>query len=348
MGQSAQAQGLKASSSDTTLDSGPGVRPRELQIGDIMTRNVVAVAPHDTVWCAVNRMAEHGVACVVVTDGGQVAGILTERDVLKGIAQRDGDFRRVTVSQRMTAPVAAIPADFSIIEAGRIMEARQIRRLPVVEQGQLVGIVTQTDITRGMISLSPLRYVCDIMTRDVAAVNVEATVDEAARAMSARNISCVIALHRQQVAGIVTEKDLLKRIVVLHKDPTRTCVADIMSFPVVAVPPTYSILSASKKMETMHLHRLVVMEGKQVCGVVTQTDLMRAIKGAFETIEAQRRALMARMANLVRYITPDREKAQALLDAIQGHSPVPGQGVPTACGPGDGPGEIRGGNPCIL
>jgi len=330
MGQSAQAQGLKVSSSDTTLDSGPGVRSRELQIGDIMTRNVVAVAPHDTVWCAVNRMAEHGISCVVVTDGGQVTGILTERDVLKGIAQRDGDFRRVTVSQRMTAPVAAIPADFSIIEA------------------QLVGIVTQTDITRGMISLSPLRYVCDIMTRDVAAVNVEATVDEAARAMSARNISCAIALHRQQVAGIVTEKDLLKRIVVLHKDPTRTCVADIMSFPVVAVPPTYSILSASKKMETMHLHRLVVMEDKQVCGIVTQTDLMRAIKGAFETIEAQRRALMARMASLIHYVTPDREKAQALLDAVPGRSPVPGRGVPTACGPGDGPGEISGGNPCML
>jgi predicted transcriptional regulator len=344
MGQSTQAQGSKVVNSDTDFDKGHDVLRRELRIGDVMSRNIVAVAPHDTLWCAASRMAEYGVSCVLVTDGGQVTGILTEKDVLKGVAQRESDFRRTTVSERMSAPVATVSPDCSLIEAGRIMEARQIRRLPVVEQGQLVGVVTQTDITRGMISLSPLRYVGDIMTRDVATVDTATTVDEAARVMSTRNISCVIALHRQQVAGVITEKDLLKRIIVLHKDPTRTPVADIMSVPVVTVPPSYSILSASKKMETMHLHRLVVMEEREVCGIVTQTDIMRAIKRAFETMETQQHALMAQMANLVHYVTHDMEKARALLAGVQGCRPVPAGQVNAA----DGPAEMHDGNPCIL
>jgi PAS domain-containing protein len=51
-----------------------------------------------------------------------------------------------------------------------------------------------------------------------------------------------------------------------------------MSFPILSVPPTYSVFSAGKKMDEMHIHRLVVMAGRDVCGIVTKTDVMKAVR----------------------------------------------------------------------
>lgn len=310
-----------------------------LQVGDIMSKETITAAPEDTVALAARKMSEHNVSCVVVVAEGHVVGVLTEKDVLKGVAGRDIEFRRLRVSQRMSSPVESVPPSLSALEAGRIMSARGIRRLPIVLDGQLVGIVTETDITRGLISLNPVRYISDIMTPHVPVVDAKARVDEAARIMSQQNMSCVIARHRHEVAGIVTEKDVLRRVVALHRDPTQTSVAEIMSFPVVAMPPTYSILSASRKMETMQVHRLIVMDEK-IHGVVTQTDILRAIRSAFEMVDSQRREIAAQFADLMRNVIRDMEKAQEFLNQIQT------LGGPTAAEDAHNPAEI--GAYCIL
>jgi CBS domain-containing protein len=304
-----------------------------LRVGDIMTKEVTTATSSDTVLFTVTKMSADAVSCVVVVDDGQVTGILTEKDVLKDIAECSADFRELKIAERMSHPVQVVSADRTIIEAGKTMEANGIKHLPVIDDGQLVGIVTQTDITRGMISLSALQYVVDVMTRNVATVDAEAPVSEAARIMSDRNISCLIAMHRCEVAGIVTEKDLLKRVVTAQKDPAQTRVVDVMSFPIVAVPPSYSILSAMRKMETMHLHRLVVMESKKVCGIVTQTDIMRAIRRSFEAMESRQHALVRRLTDLVQCVIPDQRKLQEFLDHLQDHpvGDVRGE-ADTSCG----------------
>ena len=300
---------------------------RGLTVGDIMSANVVIAHVDDTVFSAARKMSENNVSCVVVLDETRVRGILTEKDVLKGVARRDVDFRRLKVSDRMSSPAEVIGPAISVVEAGEIMEAEGIKRLPVVENGQLIGIVTQTDITRGMVSLTPLRSVCDIMTRTVATVYANATVSEAAGVMASNGISCVVAMHRGEVAGILTEKDLLKRVVALHKNPEQTRVADVMSFPMTTVGPDYSVLSASKKMETMHLHRLVIMDGKTVCGIVTQTDLMRAIHGELERLETEHRRLRSELSELVRRLIQDPENARDLVAELAKPSPA---GCPAA------------------
>lgn len=298
-----------------------------------MSREPITATPQDTIASAAQKMSQHNVSCVVVVDADRVAGILTEKDVLKGVAGRDIDFHRLRVQQRMSSPAVVVSPDVSILDAGRMMGDRSIRRLPVVRDGRLAGIVTETDITRGLVSLNPLRYISDIMTPHVAAVAAEAKVDEAARIMSRENVSCIIARHRQEIAGIVTEKDILRRVVALHKNPTQTQIVEIMSFPVVAVPPTYSVLSASRKMESAHVHRLIVMEGKELQGVVTQTDVLRAIQAAFETVERQHREMAAQLAELIRSTVPDEAKVQRFINQFRnlagGSSAPPTAGAPT-------------------
>ena len=290
---------------------------KRLKVSDIMGREIITANADDSVFAAAKRMSENNISCVVVTDDEMVIGILTDKDILKGIAGNDTEFHRLRVSQRMSSPVEVIAPDETILTAGRIMETKGIKRLPVVGGGALVGIVTQTDITRGLISISPLGAISEIMSTHIATVDTGATVAEAARIMAAGGISCLIAMHRHELAGILTEKDLLRRVVALHKDPTTTQVVEVMSFPVTAIPPDFSVLSAGKKMETMRLHRLVVMDRvRNVCGVVTQTDIMRAVRREMERLEKAHPLLDVELRTVLECLTDDTEKLRGLLGAM--------------------------------
>lgn len=293
---------------------------RELTVGDVMSLNVITAAADNTIFQAARTMSANRLSCLVVVDDTGVTGILTEKDVLKGVARDDVQFRRLKVCDRMSSPVETAPVDMSVIQAGRIMETRRIKRLPVVDEGQLLGLVTQTDIMRGLVALSPLRAVSDIMNREVATIQANATVAEAARVMASKDISCVVALHRRDVAGILTEKDMLKRVVALHKNPAETRVADVMSVPITVIPPTYSVLSATQKMDNMHLHRLIVMDGNKVCGIVTQTDLMQAIQHELNRLESERRMLAAELVALMGYVKQDPARLQQLLAGMASSS----------------------------
>jgi len=258
-------------------------------VRDVMSESVVTASVDEQIFSAAKRMSESHVSCVVVVDGGRLAGILTQKDILKAIACEEGDLDRVKTSEVMSRPVGVVLPTLSVIAAGRIMEANGIKRFPVVKDKQLVGIVTQTDITRGLTFLSPLRSVSDIMSTAVATIGADATMVDAAQIMSHKNISCILVMDQKEIAGILTEKDLLERVVIPRKHPRKTKVSDVMSHPVTWIPPSYSVLGAAQKMDQMHLHRLVVADRKRLCGIVTQTDIMRAIRRELERAEATRR-----------------------------------------------------------
>jgi len=107
-------------------------------------------------------------------------------------------------------------------------------------------------------------------------------VAEAARIMFDNNISCIVVMNDDEVAGILTEKDLLDRVVIARKHADKTTVSEVMTRPVTWIPPSYSVLGAAQKMDQLHLHRLIVMDRKHLCGIVTQTDVMRAIRRELE------------------------------------------------------------------
>lgn len=288
-----------------------------LKVRDIMGREIITASPDDTVLAAAKRMSENNISCVVVTDDEMVIGILTDKDILKGIAGNDTDFHRLRISQRMSSPVEVIAPEESVIVAGKTMEAKGIKRLPVVDGGVLVGIVTQTDVTRGLISISPLGSVSEIMSTQIATVDTGATAAEAARIMASRGISCLVAMHRQEVAGMLTEKDLLRRVVALHKNPATTQVVEIMSFPIVSIPPSYSVLSAGKKMDTMRVHRLVVMDHpRRVCGIVTQTDIMRAVRDELERLEQNHPVLRSELHSLAGRLVENAERLRCFIQTL--------------------------------
>jgi len=303
-----------------TAGRGTQAENKGMTIRDIMSKDVVTALPGDTLFAAVRQMSETGVSCLVVADGERVLGILTERDVLRAVAGPQADFHHITVAQTMSSPVQTVPAASSILAAGRIMQARQIRRLPVLDGKRLVGIVTQTDITRGLITLTPLTSIDNIMIREVITIEADASVAEAARLMASKRISCLVVIRHGEPAGILTEKDLIQRVVTIRRDPTQTQVGDVMSFPVTSVPPTYSVLGVSRKMDALHLHRLVVMDGGTLCGIITQTDIMRAVRTQLERLENERWGWMTELATQVQCTLGDLQKLDEFLQKLNGAS----------------------------
>jgi CBS domain-containing protein len=267
-----------------------------------MTRDVVTARPDETVASVARKMSDNGISCVVVAEGHRIKGIFTERDLVRGIA-RDGEGDgHATMSQRMSSPVATIALDVPVVDAAELMESKAIKRVPVVSGGEMVGIVTQTDITRGLALLCPLRFVSDIMSGDVASVEATQTVAEAAQVMSERDISCLVAMRDGIAVGMLTEKDLAKYVIAAEHKPSETLVVDVMSFPVHWVPPSCSVLSANQKMSAMRLHRLLVMDGASLRGVVSQRDIMRAVRSEFERVDADRTAALSAITEHVLHI----------------------------------------------
>ena len=119
-------------------------------LADVMRTDVIVVAPEDTLGEVAQRMVEEQKGgAVLVKDFGRVIGILTERDLLKAIAGRvhTSDAR---VREWMTADPITAPPDLELEEASRIMLDEGFRHLPVVDEGQLVGIVSLRRVVGAM------------------------------------------------------------------------------------------------------------------------------------------------------------------------------------------------------
>jgi signal transduction histidine kinase/CBS domain-containing protein len=260
-----------------------------LALQDVMIRDVLTILPEATVVEAARRMAEKNTSCILVVDhAGTVRGILSERDLLKKVVTRNLA-TAPTVAEVMTSPVVYAPPGLSIFEASHIMESKHIWRLPVIKDGRLAGIVTQTDMTKALASYGMWRSVGDIMVTDVAQAKRDTQVTEIATLMTERSISCVLITENNEVVGITTERDLFKKVVALGRDPAKTPVHEIMSAAPISVSPTCSIYNAAKLIEEKKIRHLPVMEGKVLYGIVTQSDIFRAVRRKLEDEEGRNR-----------------------------------------------------------
>ena len=119
-----------------------------LLVREVMTTNVKTVRPFSTVKEVVQKMNKFGIGSVVVVEEDRPVGIITERDIMRNIAERFFDPSLVKVKDIMSTQLVTISGDVSVEEAARLMASRKIKKLPVVEDQKLVGIVTSMDVMR--------------------------------------------------------------------------------------------------------------------------------------------------------------------------------------------------------
>jgi len=116
---------------------------------DLMTRDVLAVAPEDTLGETATKMVDRGVGSVVVSDFGRLIGILTERDMLRAMADRSHPSQARVREWMTTEPITAT-GDMTVEEAAQIMLEHNFRHLPVLDGERAAGIVSIRDVVEWM------------------------------------------------------------------------------------------------------------------------------------------------------------------------------------------------------
>jgi CBS domain-containing protein len=115
----------------------------------------------------------------------------------------------------------------------------------------------------------------EAMKTNLAVINPNFSVIEAAKVMKKRNIGNVIVVEGDQPVGILTESDILKKVVAEGKNPEKTMVKDVMSTPIIVVDAYITLEEAMKTMGKCNVRRLPVIEDNKLIGIITQRDISR-------------------------------------------------------------------------
>lgn len=116
-----------------------------MRVSEIMTNAAVTDRPEDTLAEAARKMWKQQTGSLLVMDGEDLVGIVTERDVLKAVAG-GGPLQQTHVSEVMSKDLVTVGPGTSLREAAKVMADRWIRHLPVVDGGRLVGVISQRDL----------------------------------------------------------------------------------------------------------------------------------------------------------------------------------------------------------
>lgn len=116
-----------------------------MKLQEIMVRDVVQAAPEETIGVAAKRMRESAAGCLVITVAGVVKGIITDRDLLACLAQAHDPYR-CKISTHMHRPVHVLRPDEDHATAAAVMHEKRIKRIPIAQNGKLLGIVSLSDL----------------------------------------------------------------------------------------------------------------------------------------------------------------------------------------------------------
>jgi CBS domain-containing protein len=189
----------------------------------VMTKNVVSVNVSAKISRAIELMKEKNLGGLpVVDDENLVRAIITERDIANLFADR---ISGIKVSQIMSEKVITALSKTTIFEAERTMTMQGFRRLPIISDGKVIGIITTMDIIRFFGSGSVFKYLksgtiiqvlntpaLEIATKNVLTIKPSADVGQAAKIMQNKNVGAIPVVEKEKLVGMLTERDFFKII----------------------------------------------------------------------------------------------------------------------------------------
>jgi CBS domain-containing protein len=197
--------------------------PSHFHVSTVMTPNPVTVESDSNLITAAKMMLEHNIGGMPVFEEGELSGMITKSDFLSTCQGRP--FSEIAIKDRMKTDFISIGSQERLVHARRLIFDEDIGRLPVLDDGELEGILTAKDIALSMMSFrkvvpdkhQPARIrnlmVEDVMTQNVKTINQSAVVSEAAIIMLENNISGLPVVDDEKMVGLITKTDFLDLMV---------------------------------------------------------------------------------------------------------------------------------------
>jgi len=124
-----------------------------------------------------------------------------------------------------------------------------------------------------------------LMVRNVVTLPIDASAYDAVKLMNKNRIGCLVAVYNGGIPGILTERDLLERVLEKGKNPKETTVSEIMTRQVIVGKPDMELVEATRLMFENNVKKLPIVEGNRLVGLVTLTDIARATCVDKKTLE---------------------------------------------------------------
>jgi CBS domain-containing protein len=277
-----------------------------MQASDIMSGPVYIVSPAENVARARNLMLKHKISRLLVMDNGKLAGIITKKDIGYRLRQSEPMWRRrpidhIPVSQFMTADPICLSPGTGVRDIAALMVNCMISGFPVVENGEVVGVVTKSDMMRSAFIGQMDGGVADIM-EDAATVSRYHSLAHVIDVMSERDDKVVVVNDNGTLAGIITESNLAfyryeddksrlpeNNVTMLRKEEAggrksfrhvlemSAIAEDLMTRPVITCPLETPIREAVQIMRDHHINSIVVVDAGGIRGIVKRDDIIKDV-----------------------------------------------------------------------
>ena len=262
---------------------------RYRNIASIMTSEVFTINPESPLQEAAQLMGEKHIGSLIVMKYETPVGIITEGDLISVVSEGiplERDWIRSSpsianekVENFMSSPFIRICVDYRLKDAARIMIEKKVRRLGVCDSGDLVGIVTTSDMI-GYLPQVPgtmktLFEVDHFMSKQVVTVEEEMLLEKVAIIMAEKHVGSVIVTSQGEPVGIFTERDLLTKILCKNKSLIEE-VGNVCSLPLITAPIGISVHDAAEIMIEKHIKRVPIAKDGKLVGVLSARDLVEA------------------------------------------------------------------------
>jgi len=261
-------------------------------VGDFMRRYLEVVLPKTTIVEAAERMQEKSLGSLLIesTDAesrmSRKSGIVTETDLIRKVLAKGIDPSLAMVDQIMASPLLTITPDRPMLDASHLMETDHVRYLCVSNKDEIVGIISVRDLVRYFVDSEggPIRDLDNVyrplsilMRTTMETMASERTVQEAAQLMAEKRIGSLLVLEAGEMVGIVTETDLVRKVIAARLPASSTRVGAVMNYPLIQIDINHTVRDASRLMAEKRIRHLAVTEENKVVGLLSVRDLVKMV-----------------------------------------------------------------------
>jgi len=265
------------------------------KVSEIMTTNLTTAQISTSIFDVMQLMASRDVGRVIITDQEVPVGIFTEKDVLRRVVITMVDAKKTAIKEVMTAPIHAVREETHIVDAFAQMYRGKYRHLLVRgRRGKIVGIVSMRRILKLAVELgqgmSETKTMASITSEAAATVDQSQSVYQTIELMNKNGAGAVVVTAEGKPTGIVTERDVLKRVATKEIRTKDTTVKEVMTSPLITMDHAALVGDVLAEMYRRDIRNMPVSGDKgELIGIVSMPDILQYAQ-AFDIDEKVRQA----------------------------------------------------------
>lgn len=255
------------------------------EIQYFMKGPVLSIEADKTVLEAVQKMAQHKVGCVLVSEAGKIKGIFSETSLTMDVLAAGRQPRTTPLSTILIRKLITLDYNQTMSSAYQKMRENNIRHLPISRDKKIIGMLSIRDFAnyynfKVAQSNNPEDQIKNYMQENLAMIEEPTSVQKAAQLMKEKKIGSLLVTRNGEITGIVTEEIFTRKVLGCNLNPESTLVSELMASPT-TINSQQTMDSALSCMHENDVKYLAVTEENKIKGIISLKDLTIYYKNKF-------------------------------------------------------------------